>query len=46
MTKVHDPSNPTAEESLAIFSSLETSNALLTIEAYALMGQGHRGGNY
>ena len=38
VTKVHDPLNPTAMESLAIFSSLETSNALLTVEAYALDG--------
>jgi hypothetical protein len=38
VTKVYDPLNPTAEESLAVFTSLETSNALLTIEAYALDG--------
>jgi hypothetical protein len=38
LTKVYDPLNPTAEESLAVFTSLETSNALLTIEAYALDG--------
>lgn len=38
LTQVYDPLNPTAKEGVAIFSSLETSNALLTVEAYALDG--------
>jgi len=35
ITQLFDPLNPTAEESLAIFESVETSNALLTVEAYS-----------
>ena len=35
ITQLFDPLNPTADESLAIFESVETSNALLTVEAYS-----------
>lgn len=38
LTKLYDPLNPTAVEGLAVFSSLESLNALLSVEAYALDG--------
>lgn len=34
ITKLFDPLNPTADEGQAKFESVETSNALLTVEAY------------
>ena len=36
ITKLHDPLDPTAEGSFAVFESVETSNALLTIEAFSI----------
>ena len=35
ISQLFDPLNPTAEESIAKFESVETSNALLTVEAYS-----------
>lgn len=35
IAKLHDPLDPTAEGSVAKFESIETSNALLTVEAYS-----------
>lgn len=35
ITQLFDPLNPTAEESLAKFESVEISNALLTVETYS-----------
>ena len=34
IVKIHDPLNPMAEESFALFESVETANALLTIEVF------------
>lgn len=38
IVQLHDPLDPTADGSYAIFESIETSNALLTIEAYSSEG--------
>ncbi len=38
ITKLYDPLNPTAEEGLAKFESVEISNALLTVEAFYTSG--------
>ena len=35
LTKLYDPLDPAAADGVAIFASLEASNALLTVEAYA-----------
>ena len=39
ITKLYDPINPTAEGGIVTFEQLETSNALLTIEAFSSNGE-------
>jgi hypothetical protein len=43
ITQLYDPLNPTAEEGLAKFESVEISNALLTVETYVENGDVNNG---